>query len=63
MYIVSYVLGMMARYFPTTWISLKRVDKGDKIYPFIHRILDFIKERFPEQVLDFLNTPYDIENE
>lgn len=62
MYMISYVFGMMARYFPTSWISLRRVEKGDKIYPFVHRILDFIHEKYPKQVLDFLNSPYDFEN-
>jgi len=61
MYMISYVFGMMARYYPSTWISLKRVDKGDKIYPFVFRIMDFIDEKFPQQVLDFLNK-YDFEN-
>ena len=32
MFIISYVFGMMARYFPTAWISLRRGEKGDKIY-------------------------------
>ncbi|MDA9334799.1 YaaC family protein [Flavobacteriaceae bacterium] len=63
MYIVSYVFGMMARYFPTSWIGIKRVEKGDKIYPFAIRILEFIHEKYPKQVLDFLNSPYDFENE
>ncbi|MFO7969842.1 MAG: YaaC family protein [Candidatus Izemoplasmatales bacterium] len=58
LYMISYVLGMMARYFPTAWISLKRSEKGDKIYPFVYRILDFIHEKFPIIILDFLNAPY-----
>lgn len=62
MYMMSYVFGMMARYYPSTWISLKRVQKGDKLYPFVHRILDFIDDKYPRQVLDFLNSPYDFEN-
>jgi hypothetical protein len=61
MYMISYVFGMMARYFPATWISLKRVEKGDKIYPFVYRILDFVDDKFPQLVLDFLNT-HDFEN-
>jgi hypothetical protein len=58
MYMMSYVFGMMARYYPTTWISIRRVEKGDKVYPFVHRILDFIDEKYPKQVLDFLRSPY-----
>ncbi|MCK4445634.1 MAG: hypothetical protein KAW56_00975 [Candidatus Marinimicrobia bacterium] len=63
MYVMSYVFGMMARYYPTTWIGLKRGEKGDKIYPFVHRILNFVDEKFPRQVIDFLNSPYSFENE
>jgi hypothetical protein len=54
MFIVSYTLGMMARYFPTNWISLRRIEKGDKMYPFANRILSFIQEKYPVAVLDFL---------
>ncbi len=61
MYIISYFLGMLVRYYPTNWIGLKRVEKGDKIFPFVHRILDFVSEKYPIQILDFLNAPYDFE--
>lgn len=61
MYITSYVFGMMARYYPSAWISLRRIEKGDKIYPFVFRVLDYIDEKFPRQILDFLNSPYDFE--
>lgn len=54
MYMMSYTLGMMVRYYPTTWISLRRAEKGDKVYPFIHRIIDFIDEKYPKVILDFL---------
>jgi len=52
---------MMARYFPTTWISLMRTEIGDKVYPFIYRVLDYIYEKYPKQILVFLNSPYDFE--
>jgi len=57
MFMISFVLGMWARYYPTSWIGLRRGSKGDRIYPFIYRILDFIYEKYPIQVLDFLNEP------
>lgn len=57
MYVVSYVFGMMARYYPSTWVSLRRVEVGDRIYPFALRILEFVQQKFPLQVLDFLNAP------
>jgi hypothetical protein len=61
MYTISYVFGMMARYYPSVWISLRRVEKGDRIYPFAIRTLDYIQDKFPVQVLDFLRSPYPFE--
>jgi len=61
MYAISYVFGMMARYYPSIWVSLRRVEVGDRIYPFALRILDFVQDKFPRQVLDFLNAPYKFE--
>ncbi|MFC2152828.1 YaaC family protein [Bacteroidota bacterium] len=61
-YMISYVFGMMARYHPSTWMALQRIEKGDKIYPFVHRILEFIDDKYPRIILDFLKGPYDFEN-
>lgn len=63
LYMISYVFGMLARYFPTTWIGIMRGEKGDKIYPFAYRLMDFIEEKYPLLVLDFLNSPYDFEKD
>ncbi len=62
MFIISYVFGMMARYYPTAWISLRRGEKGDKIYPFVYRIMEFIDDKYPKVILDFLNAPYEFQN-
>lgn len=61
MYAISYVFGMMARYYPSIWVSLRRVETGDRIYPFALRILDFLQDKYPRQILDFLNAPYEFE--
>jgi len=61
MFMLSYVFGMMARYYPTTWISLMRGGEGDKVYPFIYKTLHFIDEKYPKVVLDFLHSPYEFE--
>jgi hypothetical protein len=63
MFMISYVFGMMARYYPTAWISLRKGEKGDKIYPFAYRIMEFIDNKFPKVVVDFLDAPYDFEKE
>lgn len=60
MFAISYSFGMMARYYPSTWISLGRVQKGDKIFPLVNRTLKLIEERYPATVLDFLRAPYNL---
>lgn len=57
----SYILGMLARYFPATWISLGRVAKGDAIFPLINRLMELIQHKYPQVVLDFLKTPYNFQ--
>jgi len=61
MFAVSYVLGMMARYYPSTWISLGQVQRGDRILPLINRFLSFVQEVYPQAILDFLRAPYSFE--
>ena len=61
MFVISYVFGMLARYYPSTWISLRRGNKGDRIYPFASRIQEFIHEKYPLAILDFLKSPYSFE--
>lgn len=58
----SFMFGMLARYFPATWISLGRVEKGDAIFPLVNHLLDTIQFKFPQIVLDFLSGPYKFEN-
>eukprot|EP01093_Parvamoeba_rugata_P007420 TRINITY_DN2194_c0_g6_i1.p1 TRINITY_DN2194_c0_g6~~TRINITY_DN2194_c0_g6_i1.p1 ORF type:complete len:331 (+),score=48.22 TRINITY_DN2194_c0_g6_i1:41-1033(+) len=58
MFMISYVFGMMARYYPTAWIALRKGEKGDKIYPFAYRMMEFIDNKFPKVIVDFLNAPY-----
>lgn len=61
MFALSYTFGMMARYFPSSWIALGRVEQGDRIYPLINRTLKFISEMFPIVTLNFLRAPYKFE--
>lgn len=62
-YILSYILGMVVRYFPAAWISLSRQSKGDSIFPLLNRLMDVIQNKFPLIVWDFLQSPYDFELE
>ena len=58
----SFVLGMMVRYFPSSWIALGRQERGDRIFPLINRLTELVQTLFPKIVLEFLRSPYDFEN-
>ena len=60
-FMLSFGLGMLCRYFPTTWINIARTEKGDAFYPLATRLLDWIEEIFPAMVVDVLRGPYDFE--
>jgi hypothetical protein len=62
LYMISYTFGMLARYHPSVWMNILRGGQGDKIYPFAHRIMQFIDNYYPKVVLDFLKGPYPFEN-
>ena len=60
-YMAAYTLGMLSRYFPTTWMRLGRSERGDAIYPMVIRMLDWIEESFPSMAVDILRGPYPFE--
>ena len=60
-FMLSFTLGMLCRYFPTTWINIGRFGKGDAFYPLAIRLLDWIQDTFPAMVVDALRGPYDFE--
>ena len=51
LYLVSYCLGMLSRYFPSVWMALLRNEKGDFAQPLLVRAVEAIESDFPEQVL------------
>jgi hypothetical protein len=53
-YIVSFMLGMLARYFPTHWISLASGEKGDGLWPTINAAQRYVDQAFPELVVEFV---------
>lgn len=59
-YMVSYILGMLVRYYPTHWISLIQGDKGDSLWPTINRAQQLVEQSFPELVTELIS---DILNE
>jgi hypothetical protein len=53
-YMVSYVLGMLVRYYPTHWMSLSQGDKGDQWWPAINRSQQIVEQSFPELVIELI---------
>lgn len=62
-FMLSYILGMLCRYFPTTWVNLTRSEKGDAVYPLVVRASDWIQWIFPALVIDILRGPYYFERQ
>lgn len=53
-YMVSYVLGMLVRYYPTHWITLARGGKGDVFWPTVNRAQQFVEITYPELVAELI---------
>ena len=60
-YMASYLLGMLARYFPAIWINLGCSEKGDAVHPLVISLMDWIQEMYPSMILDVLRGPYPFE--
>ncbi|MFL6599303.1 MAG: YaaC family protein [Chthoniobacterales bacterium] len=58
-YMTSYILGMLARYFPTHWMSLLSGEKGDALGPAINAAQRYIDSAFPEMVVEFIHDTLD----
>ena len=59
-YIMSYALGMLARYFPTHWIAFINGGHGDLLWPTVNRAQQYVESIFPELVAEYL--AYAIDN-
>lgn len=53
-YILSYVLGMLARYYPTHWSALMMGEKGDALWPSINGAQQYVEVAFPALVLELI---------
>ena len=54
-YLLSYVLGMLVRYFPTHWISLVQGSKGDSMWPTINLAQQIVEYTYPELVAELID--------
>ena len=63
-YMISYILGMLVRYYPTHWMSLIQGEKGDTWWPTINRAQQIVEQSYPELVMelitDTLNHPLEM---
>jgi hypothetical protein len=53
-YMIGFVIGMLARYFPTHWVSLAQGNKGDALWPILNRADRVVEESFPELVAEMI---------
>lgn len=51
---ISYIIGMLVRYYPSTWIDLIHQRIGDSSSPTITSVIYCIEKLFPSLVVDFL---------
>ena len=56
-FLASYSLGMMARYFPTSWQGLNSLRAGDRVAPLLSATTSYIQHRVPIEIADFLERP------
>ena len=50
LYLTSYVLGMLVRYYPDKWMSLLRSGQGDFAKPLVMRAIEVVETSFPEEL-------------
>ena len=48
LYLTSYCLGMLCRYYPSVWLALLQHAKGDFAYPLLVAAVEAIETEFPE---------------
>lgn len=52
---MAYILSMLVRYFPSTWLTLGRSAPGDRAHPVVSRIIELTQSRFPQILLDYID--------
>lgn len=61
MFATTFIFGTISRYYPTTWMNVTNGIENDRILPFAINYMDFIQEKYPNIILDFIDAPYDTE--
>ncbi len=52
LFVASYMIGMMVRYFPTVWASLSRGINGDMVFPLLEASVNAVQRQFPVTLLE-----------
>jgi hypothetical protein len=55
LYVASYSLGMLVRYYPSVWLSLVNRGNGDFVFPLLKAATSVVEDRFPALVLTELD--------
>jgi hypothetical protein len=56
-FLAAYALGMLARYYPTSWQGLTAMRRGDRVTPLLRATTSYVEQRVPIEVADFLERP------
>jgi hypothetical protein len=51
LYVVAYTMGMLVRYFPSTWMALIGRRAGDRMFPLLREASSLIVGRFPSLIV------------
>ena len=54
-YMVSFILGMLVRYYPTHWMALIHGERGDSMWPTINRAQQLVEQTYPELVAEMID--------
>jgi hypothetical protein len=54
LFITSYVMGMLVRYYPSQWLTVLGRSKGDFSYPLLKAAMTLVEHRFPDLLLQEL---------
>lgn len=63
MYSTSFILGTISRYHPSTWNNINKGISNDAVLPFLLNFMDFLQEKFPQSILEFLQSLKDYKEE
>jgi hypothetical protein len=58
LYLIAYSMGMLARYYPSKWLSLLNSSKGDFAFPLMKAATTVVEDRFPQLVLQEMESTF-----